>query len=72
MDLTTLKAAFSGFSTDFSKFAADVQAKLTALAANQVNPQDATDIAAIATGLSTLDDQVKQMDASLNPPAPSA
>lgn len=84
MDLTAIKASFSTlsaglgtFAADFQTFAADVTKKLADLAANQTNPQDATDLQTITDGMTglaqaaaTLDDQVKQMDAALNAPPP--
>lgn len=68
MDITALKGAFSTFSGDFSKLAADV----TAFIAKKVPQDDPADIQAVSditAALGAMDNTVKSLDAQLNPPA---
>ncbi len=70
MDFSNANAALAALKTDFSKFATDATAKLTALAANQQNPADAQSLTDLASGIQELDKQVQAADAALNPPPP--
>ncbi len=71
MDTTAIKAAFSQFSTDFGTFSTDLQAYLVKNVP-QDTPEQVADLQNITTGLGALDSTVKQLDATINPPAAPA
>lgn len=66
MDTSSLKTAFSDFSTDFGKFANDLTAYLQK---NADTPEQIADVKTVVDGLAGLKTQVDTMDAALNPPA---
>ena len=71
MDTTALKQAFGTFSTDFSTFASDL-AKYVSANVPQDTPQQQADVKAVVDGLTGFDQQVKALDALVNPPATPA
>lgn len=85
MDTSALKAAFTqvnidvaSLTTAFGTFSTDVTNKLNQLIAGSDSPVDIQNVADITAGLGTMDTaiqgiakSVSQLDASLNPPAPT-
>jgi hypothetical protein len=67
MDTAALKTAFGIFSTDFSTFASDL-AKYVSANVPQDTPQQVADVKAVVDGLTGFDQQVKALDALVNPP----
>lgn len=70
MDTTALKAGFSQFSTDFTKFVADVTAFVQANVP-QDTPQQIADVKTVTDSLATFDSQVQGLDALVNPAPPA-
>ena len=66
MDTSALKVAFGQFSTDFSKFAADVAA-FVAAQVPQDTPEQIADVKAVTDGLTAFDAQVQALDKLVNP-----
>lgn len=66
MDTSALKTALSTFAVDFTKFAGDL-ATFVSTNVPQDTPQQIADVKAATDGLVAFDQQVKALDALLNP-----